>query len=424
MNRHDSSPDLNTDLLAWRRKALSILLWVIVGVRAVQFLKLWMDGSMASFPAVHRWAFAVLLALLLGVATFRELPHLLRGWFLLTLGYLNIVTGFALGVPLFGSIALVLLTIPIHASIFLGRRSGWVASSLSVSLFAGMALAAKYVPQLPADDPRLASSAWDDILRWLVVFLPVVFILDRFTALLQRLGSKERTMRLQLQAEAEERRYLEGALLETSERERQAVGHELHDGICQQITGAMLQCKVVERAMDLGGAPDSRQVRMISTMLDGSLGQVHDLARGLSPGTLSPEALVPSLRDLARRTRETFEVECEVEALDCPERLEPAAATHLYRIAQEAVINAVKHGQPRRILVRLSLQDGTLVLEVDNDGGRLSVPAQDREGMGLRIMRHRSELLGGIFELLAGTSPGLCVRCAVPLARIAFEAGP
>jgi signal transduction histidine kinase len=420
----DSTSAPNSDLLAWRRKALSILLWVVASVRLAQFARLLINGSFGEIPLSLRVVFCLLLGLILGMAIFRDLPHHLRGWVLVSLGYAALIAVFSADRQLHAPLLLMLLAIPVHAAIFLGRRSSWLASGISVLLMAGMAFAPRWGLHPIPDNSGPADISSDLVLSWLVTFLPLMFILDRFTGLLHRLVATESAMRLRLQAEAEERRYLEAALMETSERERQAVGHELHDGICQQITSAMLQCKVAERAAAMGTIPEPQHLRMISNLLDGSLGQAHDLARGLSPGTLAPEALVPSLRDLARRTRETYEVECEVQVSACPERLEPAAATHLYRIAHEAVINAVKHGEPLHILVRLFAEGEQLVLEVSNDGRGLSAPSQGKnrqsgDGMGLRIMRHRSDLLGGIFELISGTGKGVRVRCSVPLEQVA-----
>jgi len=422
MKRSSATPDLNNDLLAWRRKSLGLLLWVVLSVRAAQFLVRWADGYLGGIPAGLRLAHLGLLVLLLALAVLRDLPHGLRGWVLIGLGYLNLVTAFTATGRFDGPIPLAMLVLPIYAAIFLGGRAAWAAAGLGASLFGGMALASWLGMTRLHGSPAPNPGPFSTIFGWLVVFLPVMFVLDRFTALLQRVASREKAQRLQIQFEAGERRFLEGALLETAERERQALGHELHDGICQQITGALLQCRAAEQAATLGGAPESASLRKISSILGDSLGQVHDLARGLSPGVLTPEALLPSLLDLARRTRETFEVACDLEARDCPALLDPAAATHLYRIAQEALINAVKHGRPGRILIRLTREGGALVLEVSNDGQPLVDPGPERRGMGLRIMRYRSELLGGIFELAAGPGPGARVRCAVPMATMACRA--
>lgn len=416
MNRADTLPDMNTDVLAWRRRVLSIVLWVIVGVRTLQFLRFLttMEHTPARVTVV-----AVLYVLLLLLAVFRNLPHLLRGWCVYGLGYGAVITLFLLARDLHPGVILGLASIPINAAILCGRRSAWVATGLSAALLTTLAIVKHYgLPRLLGLLGPLANSSPDPfstLVVWLVILLPMMLLLDRFTALFQRLLANERDMRLHLEAEINERRYLEGALLETSERERQTVGHELHDGVCQQITGAMLQAKVLERTVVAGRTIAAQHLQAISAMLDGSLGQMHDLARGLSPGTLSAEALVPSLRDLARRTRETFEVDCEVEAQEVLEEMPSATATHLYRIAQEAVINAVKHGHPRQILMRLQSRGGQLVLEIDNDGQPLAQAAGDQEGMGLRIMRYRSELIGGTFALGLAPEQGVRVRCSVPL---------
>lgn len=421
MNSPAASPDLHTELLAWRRKVLSIVLWVVVALRTPQYLGLLAGRKSApGFHTMFYVVFTVALGVVIALAVFRRLPHVLRGWGLLGSGYLNLVNGFFMGARMDGPLAFALLVLPVHAAIFLGRRAAMAAAGLSVVLYASLAW--MLGRGIPLSSSLSSFTPVDYVISWLVVFLPMFVLLDRFTAQFERILSKEKTTRVQLEAEGAERRYLEGALIETSERERQSVGHELHDGVCQQITGAMLQCKVLERAAGGGMAPEAGQFQKIATLLDNSLGQVHDLARGLSPGTLTPDALVPSLRDLARRMRETFEVDCEVEAQDIPPRLGPVAATHLYRIAQESVLNAAKHGQPRQIMLRMSVQKAQLVLEVQNDGLPLKASPRDHVGMGLRIMQYRSELIGGMLELLDGTEAGFCVRCTVPLHRVVFEA--
>lgn len=409
----DPLPHRDTDLLAWRKKALSILLWVIAGARTIQLLYIIQNGWWIAQPSAVHVKYLTLYGLLIAVAAFQSIPHLLRGWFLLSLGYLVVTTTFWTTGAIAGQISLTLLAIPIYAAILLGRRSAWTAVALSLAAFLGMTMALNLGLPRRTPGPTLNPlSPTALFVSWVAILVPVTVLQDRFTALLQRLGHREKAMRLQLEAEARERTILEGALLEASERERQAVGHELHDGVCQQITGAMLHCKAVEKTIASGAAPSAGSIQAIASMLDASLGQVHDLARGLSSGSLTVEALAPSLHDLARRTRETFEVDCTVEVDAFPKGLEPLVATHLYRIAQEALVNAVKHGQPSCIQVRLRTEAGGMVLEVSNDG-RMPAAAS-RDGMGLRIMRHRSELIGGTFTF-QGADHDIRIRCSVPV---------
>ena len=406
-------PDLETDLNHWRRRTMDIVLWTIFTVRLVHmgfFLgQLHREGIPMGAYQLGTLA-PILLLLLLALA--RRLPVQVRGWGFIGLAYLNLGFLFLQTNRLDGQLPLGLLTAPVFAVVLLGRRSAWVAAGISTAFYGSFA-ALRHFNLVPPVQVSLASSgALQTWVVWAVLFAPMFVLLDLFTARFQRLLVSERRNHLRLQEEAEERLFLEKALLETSERERQAVGHELHDGVCQQITGAMLHCKALERDAVAGAVPQARSVRAISAMLDASLGQVHDLARGLSPGTITAEALLPSLRDLARRTQETFEVDCLVEADEGVGHLDPVVATHLYRIAQEAMVNAVKHGEPTCIALRLRQEAEHLLLEVHNDGG--FVAGSTREGMGLRIMRHRSDLIGGDFslDLAAGD---IRVRCAVPL---------
>jgi signal transduction histidine kinase len=411
-------PDSKQDLAAWRRRALDFVLWVVVPVRTVQLLHLLL-GPPVPIPrfmlVVGLGCYACLVAIML----FRRLPHLLRGSVLTVLAYGASYTAFSVSHRVEGSALLGLVVIPVNVAVLIGRRSAWFAAGVSGASLLVLVLIKDYSMHHPEGwfGPLLPMpySPYQSLIIGLA-FLPMLLLQDRFTALFQRLLANEKAMRIRLQAESAERRYLEGALLEASERERQSVGHELHDGVCQEIASAMIQCKLLQESLAAGGPPQMERFLTIEAMLDGSLGQMHDLARGLSPETLTPGALVPSLRDLARRTRETFEVECQLEAGAVPGGLAPTAATHLYRIAQEAIVNAVKHGKPQRILLGLQSGGGRLTLEVSNDGRSFAAP-RDYEGMGLRIMRYRSQLLGGTLELLPVHPSGLRLRCSVPQAE-------
>jgi signal transduction histidine kinase len=280
----------------------------------------------------------------------------------------------------------------------------------------------------PVHPILLHPQSLDLLIPLMVVFVPALVLHDRYTALLTRLLHREQALRTHLQREAEQRTFLERALLESSERERQAVGHELHDGVCQQITAAMLHCKAMEQGVrGAAGAPPERppalsKLHTIIAILDQSLGQAHDLAQGLSPGELPADGLLPALRDLARRTRETCAITCEVDLDACPVAKDPVGVNHLYRIAQEAVANAVKHGPARWIRVRLGAGSGALVLEVDNDGR--APLAGSGNGMGLRIMRYRCGLIGASLELSPRPEGGARLRCTLPLAAQARMAAP
>ena len=150
-------------------------------------------------------------------------------------------------------------------------------------------------------------------------------------------------------------------------------------------------------------------------MIDDALSLAHNLVRGLGAPEVSPETLGSALRELARWTTSTIEVECRVELgrdLAVPDA---HCATQLLRIAQEGVTNALKHGQPSSITITLQPSERRLVLQVIDDGTGLRSGAPNGNGMGLRIMRYRAASLGGTVQIESGLGGGTQVVCTVPL---------
>jgi len=215
-----------------------------------------------------------------------------------------------------------------------------------------------------------------------------------------------------LVAETRERRRLEAEIIGISEAERRRIGQDLHDGLGQQLTAVEILCTALKA--DLTPTPAlAKQMDQISQLLRESIGQVRALARGLVPVGDEPDALWNSLVDLAARTDALGRVRCRLAAgplVACGDR---EIATQLYRIAQEAVNNAVKHGDARQVTLTLTRSGDMLELAVRDDGRG---GAGDRAGsLGLRLMRHRASLIGGEFSLSSPANAGTEVRCRVPL---------
>ena len=195
-----------------------------------------------------------------------------------------------------------------------------------------------------------------------------------------------------------------------------AVGHLLHDGPCQHLTAALLRCKVAENSFTARGSrEDVAHIQAIAEMLDASAGEIHDLARGLSPPALAPGALAAALGDLAQRVRSSGPIECVFVHDDLAQPEDAEVSSQLFRIAQEAVRNAVRHAQPGRVRVELTRNDGGLRLLVQDDGVGMP-PDAGHEGMGLRIMRYRAELMGGSLSIGPAAGGGTVVTCTLPLA--------
>ncbi len=226
---------------------------------------------------------------------------------------------------------------------------------------------------------------------------------------------------------------LEREILAISEQEQRRLGQDLHDDLCQQLVGIEFLCQRL--AARLGGQAAARaQAAEIAGMVQQALVQTRELARGLSPFHLEAEGLPAALRELAARTRKVFRVDCRFEGLplqspvpspqSAASSLQSAASRgHLYRIAQEAIANALKHGKARRIRIRLSSATGGLRLVVRDNGVGLPEGDGQFSGMGLRIMRYRAEVVGGSLDLQRNPRGGTTVLCLIPGTSASHEKG-
>jgi PAS domain S-box-containing protein len=211
-----------------------------------------------------------------------------------------------------------------------------------------------------------------------------------------------------------ERRQLERQLLEISDREQARIGQDLHDGLCQLLVSATFDCNMLERRLLENGRPEAADARQISGLLDDAITQGRQVARGLYPVQLGADGLMSALEDLASNVSFRFKINC---AVDCPQPISlssNATATHLYRIAQEAVNNAVRHAHPNHIRIRLKCIDEHLELAVSDDG--IGIPSQlEPQGMGLNIMDYRTRAIGGRFQVHPGAGGGTMISCLLPL---------
>ncbi len=212
----------------------------------------------------------------------------------------------------------------------------------------------------------------------------------------------------------QDRRRLEAEVLRTSEMERQRIGHDLHDSLGQTLTGIAFMCNVLRSQIKEGSDEAVSGAAEIERLVNESVALTRALARGLSPVGLSVDSLATGLYEMAAGAQEMFRVACHFQ---CPNQVtlrDTVAATHLYRIAQEAVNNAVKHGRANRINISLEETAGRIVMSIADDG--VGMPAQrssDGQGMGLRIMRYRANMIGAQLDILPNTPCGALVRCTL-----------
>ena len=225
-----------------------------------------------------------------------------------------------------------------------------------------------------------------------------------------------------LQAEMAQRLRLEGEVMAISERQMQHIGGELHDGIGQEMTGIALACKILERKLrerhDANAADAARIVEAVNRAID----QTRSLAHGLGAVEAAPEGLMSALALLAERVSSPDEIRCEFRCTGPVLVEDPALANHLFRVAQEATGNVLKHARASAIAISLSAADGVLRLSVEDDGiGLTAHSAAKGSGMGLRLMRYRTDIVGGTLEIARRAGGGTVVNLSVPLARENIE---
>lgn len=208
-------------------------------------------------------------------------------------------------------------------------------------------------------------------------------------------------------------RTLEEELLQVQDEERERVAYDLHDGVGAFLTAALMVTRSVSRNLANGKKVTPADFDKIAEHIGQAAREVRAISHGLSP--LGLELGLPvALDGLATQTDVGSDLTCRFETDDTlPDLPEPVAA-HLYRIAQEAVNNAVRHGAPSRIWVRLAVDaEGTLVLEVEDDGRGLS-ESEIESGLGLRTMRHRANLIDGRLEIEVRDGGGTRIVCRAP----------
>jgi signal transduction histidine kinase len=214
-----------------------------------------------------------------------------------------------------------------------------------------------------------------------------------------------------------ERRHLEleREVIDSAENERRRIGHELHDSIGQHLTAVLMTANALHEAMADQAPELSGKTQALTQQLRDTLAEVRGLSHGLAPVPLWERGLEYALQALADSTSSHSQVrcvfECPVAAPDCSE----AVAGNLYRIAQEAVSNALKHASPKEIRIGLERQADSLVLEVDDDGVGLPDTLPAGAGIGFRVMRHRASVMAGRLEAGAHPAGGTRIAIYVPI---------
>ncbi len=302
---------------------------------------------------------------------------------------------------------------PVAVAVWFARRMGGVVISI---LSVGVWLVGDYANGQHYANPLIL--VWNATLT-LAFYLIVVVILDKLHRLQEELESRVRQRTQALTQEILERARLEKEILEVSERGQRQIGHDLHDSLGQHLTATAFACQDLAEHLETKSPLDAAAANHLVTMIEEAINLSRTFARGLIPVEMEAEGLMDGFAELAASIRRKFKIACEFECHHPVLLPDPAASLHLYRIAQEAVTNAIKHGQAKKVIISLVADPEALYLKITDDGtGLPAQPLTTSTGLGLRIMAHRAVMIGAKFGIESLPGGGARVACKLPLGGV------
>jgi len=215
-----------------------------------------------------------------------------------------------------------------------------------------------------------------------------------------------------LAAEVEHRRQLEAQLLTAVEQERERLGRDLHDDLSQRLAALAIMMKTLTQDIKGRSRADRQKAHEIAEELGQAIGIARNLSRGLHPVTLTRQGLPAALEELAARVPKDVEFNWPIsERLD----LETSVALHIYRIAEEAVGNAIRHSEADKITIELETMSASKVALIIIDNGKGFRLRDGGDGMGLQNMKYRANVIGGALKITSAPGHGTVVKCTLPL---------
>jgi PAS domain S-box-containing protein len=219
--------------------------------------------------------------------------------------------------------------------------------------------------------------------------------------------------------EVSERINLERQVVNITDQEQKRLGQELHDGMGQILTAVSIKTKILEESVrDKLVA----QVREVGELVREAAVQTRNISKLLNPRIVEEQGLLPALESLATETQRRLGVPCSFDGDQTLDTHDSVEAAHLYRITQESVTNALRHGPARAIQISYKLEQGDRVLRITNDGQPFNPrDAHKSEGLGVQGMRYRAELIGAVFSIESGAEGGTVVTCTLPKPTVTTE---
>ncbi len=208
-----------------------------------------------------------------------------------------------------------------------------------------------------------------------------------------------------------QRKLIERELLRVSDAEKDRIGSDLHDGLGQYLTGISCLSAALRDKLQLQNKPEAEEAATISTLVQEAIAQTRALARGLCPVQLETSGLETALEDLTFQVQRLHGTECHFECSGPAGDCETSVALHLYRIAQEALTNAIKHASARRITVRLDFANENKSLTIEDDGRGFDPNGTHEPSSGMSLMPYRAAMIGGTLAVTSQPNAGTKVEC-------------
>ncbi len=245
---------------------------------------------------------------------------------------------------------------------------------------------------------------WDGLVRLMFFFL-VIFA--GWTVIRQRKAFRARLELL------ERSQQLEKEIIGISEREQQRIGRDLHDSVCQYLAAIGFTASMLKRQLEKESNSLSGMAAEIANLLQNASRLTRDLARGLSPVDRDEGGLEAALQELAESTSKIAGIPCSFVCTEAAVVFDNEKAIHLFRIAQEALGNALKHSQAKSVTIALENDGDMCSLRISDDGVGFIPKTGERQGMGLSIMQYRARMISGDLEIRANQPTGTVVSCTI-----------
>ncbi len=214
-----------------------------------------------------------------------------------------------------------------------------------------------------------------------------------------------------LKAEIAERKKVEQEILEIGEQEQRNLGEHIHDNLCQNLAGILMLTKMLAKKLDRHGLEEAKELREIAGLLNDSITQAREIARGVYPVEMEGNSLMISLQGLAARMSGLYGIHCTFASSQPVLIHDNNLATHLYRIAQEAIRNSVVHGEAKQVKIYLN-QIGSRMQLVIKDNGKGLGPSAQGGGIGMQIMKYRARRLNAVLDIQNSSPCGTVLTCS------------